>query len=241
MSDHKPMRQTPEKLENGVRERLPRRLAPWPARWWQTIPGMLTAAGGAITAVAGLVAALHQIGLFGGIDNSGPAQVAATPSQPIRPVSKAAAAKDSQSTLKPSSTPPQATTNEYALSFPSGTEVKFRNHRSEGTYKVIAAVAERRTSGKLTIRFTIRLTNAGPSDVSFGNDSFRLLQDGVPVSWLNEAVDARSAKDGNVEFETTDTVNDLRLQVLVGDRNETADVPLTLRAGSHSPATPMAH
>jgi hypothetical protein len=226
------MRQTPQELENGVAEPLPRRSAPRPPRWWQTMPGMLTAAAGVITAVAGLVAALHQTGLVGGIDKSGPAQVAVTPSQPSPPLSKAAAAKDSQSRLTASPTRLQGAINDYAVSFPGGTEVKFRNHRSEGTYKVIAAVAERRSSGKLTIRFTIRLTNAGPSDVSFGNDSFRLLQDGVPrapVSWLNEAVDARSAKDGTVEFETADTVKDLALQVLVGDRNETAEIPLTLQ------------
>ena len=34
--------------------------------WWQTVPGILTAAAAIITAVTGLVVALHQIGLVGG-------------------------------------------------------------------------------------------------------------------------------------------------------------------------------
>jgi hypothetical protein len=36
--------------------------------WWQTVPGILTAAAGIITAVTGLIAALHQAGILG-VDN----------------------------------------------------------------------------------------------------------------------------------------------------------------------------
>jgi hypothetical protein len=35
-----------------------------PTSWWQTLPGILTAAGAIITAVTGLVIALNQAGLF---------------------------------------------------------------------------------------------------------------------------------------------------------------------------------
>jgi hypothetical protein len=52
----------------------------------------------------------------------------------------------------------------------------------------------------------------------------------APVSWLNDSVSARSAKDADVEFEAPDTAKELRLQVLVGDDNETADIPLVLNA-----------
>jgi hypothetical protein len=34
--------------------------------WWQTLPGILTAAAATATAIAGLIAVLHQAGLFGG-------------------------------------------------------------------------------------------------------------------------------------------------------------------------------
>ena len=36
-----------------------------PQSWWQTVPGVLTAAAGTITAVTGLIVALNQSGLFG--------------------------------------------------------------------------------------------------------------------------------------------------------------------------------
>lgn len=54
--------------------------------WWQTLPGIITATAGAITAAAGLVIALHQAGFFGG--EGKPASVAgneaARPSLPPR-------------------------------------------------------------------------------------------------------------------------------------------------------------
>ncbi|HYB44051.1 MAG TPA: hypothetical protein VEL75_19885, partial [Candidatus Methylomirabilis sp.] len=34
--------------------------------WWRTLPGVLTAAAATITALAGLLVALHQSGLIGG-------------------------------------------------------------------------------------------------------------------------------------------------------------------------------
>ena len=32
--------------------------------WWQTLPGLLTAAAGIITALTGLLVAVHQTGFF---------------------------------------------------------------------------------------------------------------------------------------------------------------------------------
>lgn len=38
---------------------------PGPQRsWWQTIPGLLAAAAGVITAITGLIVALHQVGIW---------------------------------------------------------------------------------------------------------------------------------------------------------------------------------
>jgi hypothetical protein len=37
---------------------------PKPQSWWQTLPGILTAAAAIITAITGLVVALHQVGFF---------------------------------------------------------------------------------------------------------------------------------------------------------------------------------
>ena len=51
--------------------------------WWQTAPGLLTAVGGTITALAGLVATLHSAGCFnrGGTD----------PVKPVAPIAAAVA------------------------------------------------------------------------------------------------------------------------------------------------------
>ena len=47
--------------------------------WWQTLPGVLTAAAATATAIAGLVGVLHQAGLFGGGDEKKPPEVITSP------------------------------------------------------------------------------------------------------------------------------------------------------------------
>lgn len=47
--------------------------------WWSTMPGLLTALGGTITAVAGLVAILAQSGLVGSKADAGKAALASPP------------------------------------------------------------------------------------------------------------------------------------------------------------------
>lgn len=39
-----------------------------PKKWWNTLPGILTAIAGTITAITGLIVALHQTGIIGGRD-----------------------------------------------------------------------------------------------------------------------------------------------------------------------------
>jgi hypothetical protein len=43
--------------------------------WWQTLPGVLTAAAAAATAIAGLIGVLHQAGVIGGGNEKKPAAV----------------------------------------------------------------------------------------------------------------------------------------------------------------------
>ena len=47
--------------------------------WWQTIPGLLTAAAGVITAIAGLIVALHQAGIWEKKDETKPSTVVSPP------------------------------------------------------------------------------------------------------------------------------------------------------------------
>jgi len=192
--------------------------------WWQTLPGLLTATAGILTAVSGLLVVLHQIGILGARD------------KPTAATSQPANTKGVNGTIQPAGEPSRASAGfanaRYSVSLPPDAELKFRSIRAEGNYKVLTATAEASSTGKLLFQFTVRLTNNGPSDVGFWNDSFRLVLDGVPVapvSYLNNAVDAGSAKEAVLEFEAMDTVADLALRIVVGPKSETADIPLNLK------------
>ena len=201
--------------------------------WWQTLPGMLTAIAGVITAFAGLLLALHQIGLLG--KEAVPPTVNSNAS-PHTETTSAVTTKSVAATEPPSFGPTATATLTthvpYEITFPSGTEINFRDHRSFGSYQILAAQIDRRSAGKLGLKLSVRLNNKGSIDVGFWSDSFRLVVDGVPrapVSWLNDAVGARSAKESDIEFDLPETAKTLALQVLVGDKNETADLPLALQ------------
>ncbi len=54
-----------------------------PQKWWQTLPGILTAVAAIITAVTGLVIALNQAGVFSGTSKTGSPSPTPTSSPPI--------------------------------------------------------------------------------------------------------------------------------------------------------------
>lgn len=186
-----------------------------PGGWWQTLPGMLTAVAGVMTALAGLILALSQIGL---LDlHRGPAAAA---SPPLSAAAAPAAAAPAVAEPAPGA---------QSVSFPAGAKVTLGNNRGRGTYELLGAQFERRTDavGALTLR--IRLTNAGPADLGFWNDSFRLVVDGVPMapkSWLNTSVEARSAKDASVVFDLPLAAKSLKLLITSGD--EEGEIALAL-------------
>ena len=212
--------------------------------WWQTVPGTLTALSGVFTAVAGLLVALNQVGFIGFKEK---------PASPASPSGASSSEPAKSSQLTPSADPVTATAREappaiarpapdavkpsasnsspqYLITFPSGTEVTVGNHRSQGIYKILAAEASRKNAGKLSLKFSIRLTNTGRSDLGFWNDSFRLLVDGVPrapVSWLNDLVEGKSAKEADVLFDIPETAKTLELAVDSG--KESANIPVVLK------------
>ena len=211
--------------------------------WWHTLPGTLTALSGVVTAVAGLLVALNQTGVFSFKDkppSASPAvsgepakQSQATPAATADPIAATArAAAPARIDAEPGVSKPAAQNfaQQYLVTFPSGTEVTLANHRSVGVYKVLAAQAGRKSSGKLGLKFSIRLTNTGRTDLGFWNDSFRLQVDGVPrapVSWLNDLVEAKSAKEAELLFEIPETTKTLELTVDSGQ--ESANIPLALK------------
>lgn len=209
--------------------------------WWLTLPGTLTGLAGVLTAVAGLLVALNQTGFFGHKENPAAPSLASSSDALKRPneatpsaapattatIATVPRAEHESDAIKPGA---KDSAPRHLISFPSGTEVTLTNQRAEGTYKILAAQVSPKSTGKLSVKFSIRLTNLGRSDLGFGNDSFRLQVDGVPrapTSYLNELVEAKSAKEADVSFEIPDTAQTLALTVDSGQ--EAGSIPIILK------------
>ena len=215
--------------------------------WWETVPGILTATAGAITAIGGLLLALNQIGLIGG-DTPGSAQAPAVSPSTGQAASESAAGTPAADQAAAASTasgsdagsgpsggsPPTASATTgagaYAVEFTSGREVTLRSSRADAVYTILESPVENRNTGKLILRLKVRQTNIGRSDLSFGNGLFRLLIDDVPrapTNFLNEVVDARSAKEGEVVFELPETAR--RLVLTIDNGEDSARLPVVLK------------
>lgn len=206
--------------------------------WWLTLPGTLTGLAGVLTAVAGLLVALNQTGFFGHKEDPAIPSLASSSDALKRPdkathsaapatIATVPRAEHESDALKPGA---KDSAPRHLISFPSGTEVTLTNQRAEGTYKILAAQVSPKSAGKFSVKFSIRLTNLGRSDLGFGNDSFRLQVDGVPrapTSYLNELVEAKSAKEADVSFEIPDTAQTLALTVDSGQ--EAGSIPIILK------------
>jgi len=111
--------------------------------WWQTLPGLLTAAAGTITALTGLFVALHQVGCLG----RNPSPAAQIQSHPA-----ADSAQPTQTEL-PRSEPPASVTTSRSLTLPANVEV-----RSEDiVYKLLSARLAPYSPGKSSLKFMVRM------------------------------------------------------------------------------------
>ena len=95
--------------------------------WWKTLPGLLTAAAATITAITGLIVAVHQTGFF----DHGPQPSTQVRTQPAAP---------NPSTQMPSSA---NQTGSRLLVLPANTEV----HSGQSVYKLLSARLESLLSG----------------------------------------------------------------------------------------------
>jgi hypothetical protein len=202
-----------------------------PTSWWQTLPGVVTALTGLLTAVGGLLLALNQVGMLG--HGHSPASTPpAAAAQTAETAPPAAQSTPTPSAAIPSAIPQPATPSPAArtVAFPAGAKVTLGNNRGRGTYELLAARLDPRSAEVGTLTLQIRLTNAGPADIGFWNDSFRLVIDGVPrapTSWLNSSVDPRSAKEAELVFSVPLSAKTLKLAINSGD--EDGEIPLTLK------------
>jgi|SRR5579871_1956817 len=185
--------------------------------WWRTLPGLLTAAAGIITALTGLLVAVHQTGFF---DRS-PQPVSETRSEPhptdsshpIRTESAAAA-------------PAVGTSASRSLTLPENAEVR----SGQAVFKLLSARLDPYSPGKASLHLTVRMTNNDRFDANFWAASFRLLVDGSlqsPANDLNELVSSHSAKEGDVDFVIPANISTAGLQMGdVGDGKPTITLNL---------------
>jgi hypothetical protein len=134
---------------------------------------------------------------------------------------------------------------EYPRSLPAGAEIKAGAGTDwEVVYSILAAQLDRQAEGKLSLRFSIRMTNNHGISELIGSDQFRLLVDGVPraptkVRFPNPAldnqavtVDSYSAQEGDVTFVVPDTTQTVDFLVVNqrGLLGEIYKVPFNLKA-----------
>jgi hypothetical protein len=196
-------------------------------RWWQTLPGALTATAAVITAVTGLIVAVHQTGLFDVLTGrrAQPPGSTSGPAETIKP-SPAPAPVSSPAAPAPVDQHPQP-----PRILASGSEARLGSFR----YKILAAQLEQHNAEQLGLRFTVRMTNNGRYPANFWDDTFRLLVDGVPTaprSGLNKLVQGQSAEEGEVEFVVPAAAKSVVLRLRNGD--DTTEIPIDLSAKSPS-------
>ena len=185
--------------------------------WLQTVPGLLTAVAALITALTGLAVAVYQIR-----DSQVSAPSGSEQASPEKPGAAASQTPSGEGGMQQS----------HAL--PAGMEVKLAQGYT--VYKILSARLEPYNAEKNALRFTARCTNNDDYPLNFWDRSFRLVVDGVPrapISGLNEIVEGRSAKEGEIIFEVPTGENKVALQISAptpSGTDETTEIPFDLAA-----------
>jgi len=199
--------------------------------WWTTVPGILTALAGTITALGGLLVALHQIGItFKPLTSE--KQAITSQKQAVNDDGAGRSSLPGSATGEPRA-PAAKIPENYQVELPAGAEI--RVGVGEIIYKILGAQLDRQAEGKLSLKFTIRITCIQSNGCYFGADSFRLLVDGVPrapIGGLNRAVASKSAQEGDVTFVLPDTTESIEFLVVNQQfyPGETYKLPIDLRA-----------
>jgi len=181
-------------------------------KWWQTVPGILTAAAAIITAITGLIVALQQAGVFDRpITAVSPTQNK-TASLPER------AKKDrAEPGSGPASTSHPVT--DRTIQLPDGHSVTMSFVGAKYRYTILSAQYEPSPPGKYLLRFRIRVWTDAAGGVNFWSDSFRLHAGELrfaPTNYLNELVSRDETKEGDVEFEIDDSIREAIFVITVG-------------------------
>ncbi|MGA9669706.1 MAG: hypothetical protein WBQ94_10875 [Terracidiphilus sp.] len=166
-------------------------------RWWQTLPGLLTAGAAVITALGGLLVAIHQSGFFD--RNPQPPALTQSASRPNEAKGAAVSVTAEDVTARP-------------ITLPEITEVASR----QTVFKLLSVRLYPYSLDKVSVRFTVRMTNNGDDPANFWAASFRLSTNGSlqsPSNDLNKVVPAHSAQEGDVEFLVPANLSSVGLQM----------------------------
>ena len=173
--------------------------------WWQTLPGMLTAAAALISAVTGLVVAVQQLR---GSDHSSNASPSAGEAGSATTADRPAASSGG------TRAPATGTARASKVSFPLGRSVRI----GDASYRVLTATARAVNPGELMLGLRVRIANNGQYDANFWSRTFRLRvgsDTSAPTNFLDEVVAAGTTEIGNVDFSVRATAR--RATLLVGD------------------------
>jgi hypothetical protein len=184
--------------------------------WWQTLPGMLTAAAALISAITGLVVAVQQLRGSNHSSSGESFSIAQTNTSPT--------GNGSVSSSGAGNTLPTGAAT-ARVSFPSGRSVRIR----EASYRVLTARAGAANPGELMLALRVRMTNDGQYPVNFWSQTFRLrvgADTSAPTNFLDEVVEGGTTTTGEVDFNVSAAAR--RATLLVGDEPSKA-IALPLR------------
>ena len=197
--------------------------------WWSTLPGMLTAAAGLITAVTAMIVALN--GIFGGTNEPHASPAATVPSGAVRSTTTLGSTTTNGAvTVKASVTPRAAA---YSVRFPRGARLTGGIHQ-DFVYDFLRGSVEALNPGELKLALTVRGTSNRPSSSNFGTSDFRLRvgdTNRAPTNFFSEVVDYKTSIDRVVEFAVPDRPGTVTLIALTGYGGAGGEVrlPIVLR------------
>jgi hypothetical protein len=167
-----------------------------PPNWWQTTPGLLTGIAALITALTGLLIALHQTGVIGGRAPN------AAAGAPAVPGSAAPAPETRKDHSPPAAAPPAAARASPAAPI---IELPLPHAVTVGSvfvarFTVVSAAVEPRNAETWLVTFGVRMHNEARNAVNFWPNAFRLVADGAAQAPLdNFGAVVEGSSDSRVE------------------------------------------
>jgi hypothetical protein len=179
--------------------------------WWRTLPGVVTAIAGLLTAVTGLVLGLHEIGVLWAPEPAPPSVAgdvedgAGDGAGPTQPPASAASS---------SSSPTTSSGPLYETTVPLGRSMR----SAETSYEILGSEVRPDSDGMIALSLLMRMTNHRDYSDNFWDASFRLVVGDdtyAPSSGLNELVAGGATGRGTVLFVFPDTTREAELLITV--------------------------